>query len=552
MINKFSVNSRWKAQQELRGRQVDVLIIGGGITGAGIALDCQSRGLETVLVEMQDFASGTSGRSTKLIHGGLKHLRQGEFRLVKEVGREREIVYENGPHITMPEQVILPILKGGAYGKYLTTLGLTLYEQLAQVKRRERFRWLSKHELAQQEPLLRAERVVGAGQYVEYRTDDARLTIEIIKKGIRFGAKAFNYMKVEDFLYEQKKIVGVKVRDLLIDKVFYWYARRVINATGPWIDKLRKKEKKNQSDKRVVLTKGVHLVVSHDKLPLRYPVYLPHVDGRMIFAVPRQEKTYIGTTDTVYHGDLTHPRVTRDDRDYLIHAVNEVFSPVHLRGEDIETCWAGIRSLILEKGKSISDASDKDELFISSSGLISVTAGKLTGYRKIAQRVTDIVAKEIRQETKRRFRSCFTKYICVSGGEVGGADRFAAFMKNKVELGKKLGLPEWEAEELVRRYGSNVDAVFEWVKKHPELDEWGIPPNLYASLMYGLEQEMVVTPADFFMRRIGALYFEIDMVKRWKEPVTALMSKCLGWNQEQMQKAKKLLDREIQIATEVI
>ncbi|MFC7442579.1 glycerol-3-phosphate dehydrogenase/oxidase [Laceyella putida] len=551
MINTFSVKSRWQAQQELRGRQVDVLIIGGGITGAGIALDCQSRGLETVLVEMQDFASGASGRSTKLIHGGLRYLRKGEFKLVKEVGREREIVYENGPHITMPERVVLPIIKGGAYGKYLTALGLTLYDQLAQEKKKERFRWLSKTELSEQEPLLRVERVVGAGQYMEYRTDDARLTIEVIKKAIRFGAKAFNYMRVEEFLYEQKRIVGVKVRDLLINKVFYWYARKVVNATGPWIDKLRKKEGMKQ-DKRVVLTKGVHLVVAHDKLPLRQPVYLPHVDGRMIFAVPRQGKTYIGTTDTVYHGDLSHPRVTRDDRDYLIHAINEVFSPVHLRSEDIETCWAGVRSLILKKGKAISDISRKDELFLSSSGLISVTGGKLTGYRKIAQRVTDLVAKEIQQETKRRFRSCFTQYICVSGGEVGGADRFAAFVKSKVELGKNLGMSEWEAEELVRRYGSNVDAVFDWVKKQPFQDKWGLPPNLYASLMYGLEQEMVVTPTDFFMRRIGAMYFEIDLVKKWKEPVTALMSQYLKWNNEQTQKAMKLLEKEIRIATEVI
>ncbi|TCW34581.1 glycerol-3-phosphate dehydrogenase/oxidase [Laceyella sacchari] len=551
MINTFSVKSRRHAQQELRGRQVDVLVIGGGITGAGIALDCQSRGLETVLVEMQDFAAGTSGRTTKLIHGGLRYLKQGEFKLVKEVGREREIVYENGPHITIPERVILPVMKGGNFGKYVATLGLTLYDQLAQVKKKERFRWLTKNDLVEQEPLLRAERLMGAGEYIEYRTDDARLTIEVIKKAVRFGAKAFNYMKVEEFLYEQKRIVGVKVRDLLINKVFYWYARKVINATGPWIDKVRKKEGLKHH-KKVVLTKGVHLVVPHEKLPLRHPVYVPHVDGRMIFVVPRQAKTYIGTTETVYHGDLAQPRVTRDDRDYLIHAVNEVFSPVRLRGEDIETCWAGVRSLIVEKGKPVSGISRKDELFISPSGLISVTGGKLTGYRKIAQRVTDIVAKEIQQETKRRFRSCFTQYICVSGGEVGGAERFATFVKSKVGIGRRLGLSEWEAETLVRRYGSNVDAVFEWIKKQPKQDKWGLPAHLYASLMYGLEQEMVVSPVDFFTRRIGAMHFEIDLVKKWKKQVTALMGEWFDWDDKKLKAAMEQLEKEIEIATEVI
>src|SRR5699024_6400534 len=199
--------------QELTAKELDVLVIGGGITGAGIALDAVTRGMKVGLVEMQDFAAGTSSRSTKLVHGGLRYLAQFEIKLVADVGKERAIVYENGSHVTTPEWMLLPFYKGGTFGPISTSIGLRVYDFLAGVKKSERRKMLSADEALRREPLLSSEGLKGAGYYVEYKTDDARLTLEILKKSVELGAKAVNYAKVVDFVYDDGKVVGVIVED---------------------------------------------------------------------------------------------------------------------------------------------------------------------------------------------------------------------------------------------------------------------------------------------------------------------------------------------------
>lgn len=208
MTNTFSNKHRQEAKQQLN-QSFDLIIVGGGITGAGIALDAVTRGLSVALFEMQDFAAGTSSRSTKLVHGGLRYLKNFEIKMVAEVGKEREIVYENGPHITTPEWMLLPFYDEGTFGPFTTNIGLRLYDFLAGVKKKERRKMLSKEETLNNEPLLRREGLEGSGYYVEYKTDDARLTMEILKKAVENGAIAFNYMKVDQFLYRDGKVVGV-------------------------------------------------------------------------------------------------------------------------------------------------------------------------------------------------------------------------------------------------------------------------------------------------------------------------------------------------------
>ena len=282
----------------LDNQHLDLLIIGGGITGAGIALDAASRGLKTALFEMQDFAAGTSSRSTKLIHGGLRYLKQLEISLVREVGQERAIIYQNAPHIVRPRQMLLPIIREGSLGKYGTSVGLYVYDFLAGVDTKERRTMHTPEEVSAMEPLLRTDILEGGGLYWEYQTDDARLTIEVLKTAAEYGNQAINYATVSGFHYnEAGKITGVKVTDQLTNRSINVYGKAIINAAGPWVDEVRSKDDVVQG-KRLHLTKGVHLVFAYKRLPLKEAVYFDVKDGRMIFAIPKDNTTYVGTTDT--------------------------------------------------------------------------------------------------------------------------------------------------------------------------------------------------------------------------------------------------------------
>lgn len=547
MGHSFSSERRLEFKRKLQSEPIDVLIIGGGITGAGIALDAQVRGLNVGLVEMQDFAAGTSSRSTKLIHGGLRYLKQMEIKLVSEVGKERAIVYENAPHVTTPEKMLLPIYKDGTFNKLSMSFGLKLYDKLADVPKSERRFMLSRRQTLKEEPLLQKEKLKGGGMYVEYKTDDARLTIEIIKEAVRRGAIALNYVKAESLLYERGKAIGALLVDQLTNEAFKVYAKKIVNATGPWLDMLREQDR-SVNGKNIVLSKGVHLVVKRSKFPLRQAVYFEGKDGRMLFAIPRDEKTYFGTTDTLYEGDIQKPRVTVSDMDYLLKAVNEMFPTINMKREDIESSWAGLRPLIYENKKSVSDISRKDEIFISDSGLISIAGGKLTGYRKMAERVTDIICKELGLK-----KQCATEQITLSGGYVGGSKRYPAFIEEKMKEGLALGLTEKEAERLIRRYGSNVSKVFSKIDPfRKKAERYRLLPSIYAELRYGIEEEMVQTPVDFFMRRTGALFFDIDWVKQWKDPIILCMCDSFQWTEEERKHFTEELEEEIYYASHPI
>lgn len=313
---------------------------------------------------MQDFAAGTSSRSTKLVHGGLRYLKQFEMKMVAEVGRERAIVYENGPHVTTPEPMLLPIYTGGTFGRFSTSIGLMVYDRLAGVKRSERRTMLNAGAVSDSEPLLRRDGLLGGGLYVEYRTDDARLTIEVMKEAVKRGAQAVNYVKADGFVKENGKIIGIQATDQITGERVQLRASKVINASGPWVDELRKVDGSRQG-KTLQMTKGIHLVFDGSRFPLRQAVYFDTPDGRMVFAVPRDGKTYVGTTDTVFRDDPAHPLISEADRNYVIDAVNGMFPDIQIDAEDVESGWAGIRPLIHEEGKSPSEISRKDEVWVS-------------------------------------------------------------------------------------------------------------------------------------------------------------------------------------------
>lgn len=531
----FAAQSREQVLAEMQQSHIDVLVIGGGITGAGIALDAAARGMKVALVEMQDFAAGTSSRSTKLVHGGLRYLKQLEIGVVAEVGKERAIVYENGPHVTTPEWMLLPLYKGGTFGKFSTSIGLRVYDFLAGVKRKERRKMLSAADTLAKEPLLKREGLKGGGYYVEYRTDDARLTIEVMKKAVEKGALSVNYAKVETLRYgKDNKITGALVKDTISGKSYELKATKIINATGPWVDDIREMDG-SKKGKTLRLTKGVHLVFDKSRFPLQQAVYFDTPDGRMVFAIPRAGKTYFGTTDTNYKGNAVNPVMTLEDRTYLLQAVNFMFPELKLAEADVESSWAGLRPLIQQEGKSPSEISRRDEIFVSESGLISIAGGKLTGYRKMAETVVEKVVELLGQEgSQAHFAKSETKTIPMSGGDLGGSSGYEPFVQKKTAEGARYGFTKEESAYLAERYGSNVDQLFALSQSTAEwAAAFELPMVLAVQLRYSLEAEMTVKPVDFFIRRTGDLFFRIGYVKQWKEAVIAAMADRLGWSGEQ-------------------
>jgi glycerol-3-phosphate dehydrogenase len=541
----FSSLNRKETYKKMNETNLDLLVIGGGITGSGIALDAAARGMKVAVVEMQDFAAGTSSRSTKLVHGGLRYLKQFEIKVVSEVGKERAIVYENGPHVTTPEWMLLPFYKGGTFGPFTTNIGLRVYDFLAGVKKSERRQMFGKDEALRREPLLKKQDMKGAGYYVEYKTDDARLTIEVMKKAIEKGAQALNYAKVSELLYKDNKIIGVKVKDMIDGSEHTIYAKQIVNAAGPWVDTLREKDNSKRG-KTLQLTKGIHLVFDGKRFPLKQAVYFDTPDGRMVFAIPREGKTYVGTTDTVYKGNIAHPTMTESDRDYVLKAIDYMFPEVKIKAEDVESSWSGLRPLIHEEGKDPSEISRKDEIFVSESGFISIAGGKLTGYRKMAESIVDLVAKNLHELEGANYPGTPTMHLPISGGDVGGSKGFARFKQEKVKEGINLGLTEDEATLVTQRYGSNVDKLFSlYEEEKVKTKEDNQLALVFAMVRYSVEYELAYKPVDFFIRRTGALFFNINWVRKYKEEVITYMANMLGWTADQVNDYTEELDKLI-------
>jgi glycerol-3-phosphate dehydrogenase len=539
----FSALKREEQLKTISEEEYDLLVIGGGITGAGIALDASLRGMKVALIDMQDFAAGTSSRSTKLVHGGLRYLKQFQVGLVAEVGKERAIVYENGPHVTTPEWMLLPLHKGGTFGPLSTSIGLRVYDYLAGVKKSERRSMLSRDETISKEPLLKREGLKGGGYYVEYRTDDARLTIEVIKAAFETGANLLNYVKAEEFIYQNEVIIGIKAKDMFTNKIVDIHAKKVVNAGGPWVDSIRKKDYA-RNNKQLRLTKGVHLVMDQAVFPLRQAVYFDTPDGRMVFAIPRDGKTYVGTTDTFYGEDATRPKMNEEDREYIFNAIHFMFPEVKVTHKDIESSWAGVRPLIYEEGKDPSEISRKDEIWEGESGLITIAGGKLTGYRKMAESVVDLISKRL-GEKGQVFKESQTKTYPISGGNVGGSKGFQHYISLKEQEALEFGFTKEEGRRLVQMYGSNVNTIFQYAKTFDAVKNTKLTKIVYAQLMYSIGHEMAATPADFFIRRTGALFFNIEWVRTWKNEVIAFMGDTLGWNKEQTALYKEELEKEL-------
>jgi glycerol-3-phosphate dehydrogenase len=525
----FSNTNRKERTAAAQAQVYDLIVIGGGITGAGIALDATLRGMKVLLVEKSDFASGTSSKSTKLIHGGLRYLKQLEFGLVRETGLERSVAHHNAFHLVHPENMLLPLVHQGTFNKLTAGLAITVYDFLAKVPAQDRKDMLDKEEAMEMEPLLDAERVKSAIVYSEYRTDDARLTMEVIKAAHREGAELFNYMEVESFVVESRLVKGVHCQDRLSQQKITFRGNSIINATGPWADDLRLKEDA-KSETNLRLSKGVHLVFDRKDLPINNSTYFDVFDGRMVFAIPRANRVYVGTTDTDFNGDLDQMSCTQADVDYILTAINNFFKIPPLTIHHVQSTWAGLRPLIQQKGKSATEVSRKDEIFISTNGLITIAGGKLTGFRKMAERVIDLVY----ERTKKKLVPCSTEEYKISLSPFSSYQNYLDYAEklNEDYQGK---VERQEIEYLVRTYGKEANFIIEQATA-ADATQLDIADRLaQAQLDYGIQYESIAHPMDFLDRRTGWLFFDIAQCRKYLSKAIDTIGKSLPLKEEQLE-----------------
>ncbi|HEP1533057.1 type 1 glycerol-3-phosphate oxidase [Streptococcus pyogenes] len=581
---EFSRETRRLALQKMQERDLDLLIIGGGITGAGVALQAAASGLDTGLIEMQDFAQGTSSRSTKLVHGGLRYLKQFDVEVVSDTVSERAVVQQIAPHIPKPDPMLLPVYDepGSTFSMFRLKIAMDLYDLLAGVSNTPAAnKVLTKEEVLKREPDLKQEGLLGGGVYLDFRNNDARLVIENIKRANRDGALIASHVKAEDFLLDDNgKIIGVKARDLLSDQEIIIKAKLVINTTGPWSDEIRQFSHKGQPIHQMRPTKGVHLVVDRQKLPVSQPVYVDTGlnDGRMVFVLPREEKTYFGTTDTDYTGDLEHPQVTQEDVDYLLGVVNNRFPNANVTIDDIESSWAGLRPLLsgnsasdynggnsgkvsddsfdhlvdtvkayinhedsreaVEKAiKQVETSTSEKELDPSAvsrgssfdrdeNGLFTLAGGKITDYRKMAEGALTGIIQTLKEEFGKSFKLINSKTYPVSGGEINPAN-VDSEIEAYAQLGTLSGLSMDDARYLANLYGSNAPKVFALTRQLTAAEGLSLAETL--SLHYAMDYEMALKPTDYFLRRTNHLLFMRDSLDALIDPVINEMAKHFEW-----------------------
>ncbi|MFM8408892.1 MAG: glycerol-3-phosphate dehydrogenase/oxidase [Alphaproteobacteria bacterium] len=368
---------------------LDLLVVGGGITGAGVVRDAAMRGLRVGLVERGDFASVTSSRSAKLIHCGVRYLEQGEIALVREAAVERSTLRRIAPHLAVRAHMVMPVHGRTSAGLLKLRAGLWAYEKLVQLEEGERHETWDREETIRRVPGIEADRLHGAAVFTEYVTDDARLVVETLKSARRHGARLVNHAPLVSLDPLSNGAMQATVRDETDGREASFVCAAVVNAAGPWVDSVRRLG--GAAKPRMHLTKGIHLVVSRERLPIDDVLVMRAADRRSVFIVPHDEIVWIGTTDTDYPEPVERPTIGLDDVDYLLEATNRILPTAKIGHADVSGAWAGVRPLLHQEGKSPSEISRRDEVMEEPGGLLSIAGGKLTTYRVMAERVVDQV-----------------------------------------------------------------------------------------------------------------------------------------------------------------
>lgn len=502
----------------------DVLVIGGGINGAAVARDAALRGMSVALLDRSDFAAGTSSRSSKLIHGGIRYLEQGDVALVLESCRERDLLRSRlAPHLVRAQPFVFPIYKGDSPPTWQLRIGLLLYDLLAGFHNVRMHRMLSAADMRRHEPEIESDGLQGGALYYDCWTDDARLTLETALAARGGGAAVLNYAEVVALEKDSAgRLATAAVRDLTTGAQTIVRARAFVNVTGPWLDSVRRLDDPG-APPRLMLTKGVHAVFDRSRIGNRHAVVIRGAgDDRVMFAIPWQQQTLVGTTDTFYEGDPAAVAATREDVDYILESVNRAFPRACLSATDVISTYAGLRPLVApEDEMEESDISREDEIFESPAGLISLGGGKLTTHRHVAERIVDIVARRI----GRRAGRCRTARVPLPGGR-------------GVLPGSVADAPPVSADDhLRRRYGAVAPEVAALVRRDASLAAPIVTdlPDLRAEVAWAVEQEMALTLEDVLTRRLHVRLRSREHGQSVAREVAAIMAQRLGWDAERVE-----------------
>ena len=550
---RLSIRERAEALQAMSTEGADVLVIGGGITGAGIALEAAARGYRVGLVEKGDFAGGTSSKSTKLVHGGIRYLPQFDFALVQEALVERGRLMRNAPHLVRPLGFVLPLYAenkrplgtpiappGGIGMSALLRAGLTLYDLMAGELAIQRHRHIGARRALELAPVLKAEGLRDAFLYYDGQTDDTRLTLTVLRTAAKRGARLANYVEVVGFDLEAGEIRAARVRDVLSDEEFAIPARAVINATGAFAGQLEALAGVPRI--AIVPAKGVHLTLPRQALPVTdYAVVLPETpDGRLLFIVPWNTRVILGTTDTK-GGDLNRPAATEADVNYLLSTANAYLRTTLDRSQVI-SAWAGYRPLVSPANadsQATAKLSRNHVVADGPGGMITVTGGKLTTYRRMAQDALDHLARRWKQPITHPTESL----------TLDGAEGHAACQDALRQAAARFG---WGQDVLARlaQYGGQAKAILALCAGDGALAQRIVPdlPYIMAEVLYACHHEMAVTLEDMLARR---LHIQTEDWSRGVEPAPAvarLMAGALGWSAHETMRQVERYHEQLQMA----
>jgi len=497
----------------LEGEQFDLLIIGAGITGSGAARDAAMRGLRVALIDAGDIGAGTSSRSAKLIHGGSRYMAQGDLMVVRQAANERKVLRRIAPHLSLTNPMVIPAktkVQIQALKAYMWS-----YEKLGNVEKGERHVVWSKMRLQQEEPLVRATDFSGAVVFPEYLTDDARLTLANVRSAFGAGAVAATYAATREIIKEGSRVTGAVVKSTLPGDE--WTARVrariVINAAGPWVDEVRLMEDRG-AKRKLQLTKGIHIVMSRDRIPITRTIIMYAPDRRGLFVVPRGQYVYFGTTDTFYPQAEYWPEITHDDIDYLLDTAMSYLDVEPFTDRDIVALWSGLRPLLGEEGKKPSEISRRDEVMEGPRGLLSVAGGKLTAYRAMAEQLVDRCEKLLNHA----HIDAQTAVDPLPGGDFSGSFETLC---SRIE---RLGLAPQEAERAALLYGSEALAIF--AKGN------GIAVEVRQAVL----TEGALTLEDYWVRRSARARFDEDGGMASLETAADHMGKLLEWPEEERER----------------
>lgn len=528
----------------MESKPYDIVIIGGGITGAGVARDATLRGLRVALFDKGDFACGTSSKSSKLIHGGLRYLEQAELGLVFESVSERQVQMNMAPHLVRPLPFLVPVFEDSRVGLELMNVGLWMYDTLSLFRSHKLHKTMrGADKVIEMEPDLRTEGLTGAIEYYDCATDDSRLVLENILSAVQHGARCESYTEVVTIEREGGKVSGVHIRDTITGTEKFVKCAAVVMATGPWSDRAIGKIGAGMQTPILSPTKGVHLVFPREKLPInRALTIMSPVDGRVMFAIPWRGRTVIGTTDTYFDGDPNEVHADAEDVEYLCNSANIMFPKANFSPADVIATWAGLRPLIHEEADSASEVSREHQIYVNDDGVILIAGGKLTTYRLMAKDLVKSAIRWLRDQKNDIFADRELKRPRTKKRPLPGGVGFIEATHKGVQMladaiATESNLPLELTTHWAFTYGSRARELAHLVADNPSFQEplQNDLPHTWAEIEFAIRHEMVRTIDDLLSRRVPILLLGRDQGLDVLDAVADRMTAARSWDQARRQ-----------------